>query len=155
MKELLVAGLGNPLMGDEGVGVLLVHRLEAEADNLLDVEFLDAGTGGVALVHAMADRSKVIFIDCARMGEEPGTMRRFGDQEVRSRKDVPGLSLHEADLMDIIDLSRRLGQCPEEVVIYGIQPASIEEREGLSPRLQERFQAYIRKVQAEIRDSFC
>jgi hydrogenase maturation protease len=151
MKDTLVAGLGNPLMGDEGVGVLLVHRIEAQFPDLSDVEFLDAGTGGVALVHAMAGRGKVIFIDCARMGEEAGTMRRFGTEQVRSRKHMPGLSLHEADLMDIIDLARRLGQCPEEIVIFGIEPGSIDQREGLSPELQKRLPHYVRRLLDEIR----
>ena len=150
MKNTLVAGLGNPLMGDEGVGVLLVQRLEAEAPDPAGVEFLDAGTGGVALVHAMAGRRRAIFIDCARMGEPPGTMRRFSDEQVRSRKDMPGLSLHEADLMDIIDLARRLGQCPDEVLIFGIEPASVEEREGLSPELQKRLPSYVRRLLGEI-----
>lgn len=151
MEEVLVVGLGNPLMGDEGVGVLLVRRLEAEADHLAGVEFLDAGTGGVALVHAMAGRRRVIFIDCARMEEAPGTMRRFTDAQVRSRKEMPGLSLHEADLMDIIGLARRLGQCPEQVVVFGIQPASVQQREGLSPEIQKRLPGHLERIRQEIR----
>ena len=151
MKKLLVAGLGNPLMGDEGIGVRLVRRLEEKIGDLPDVEFLDAGTGGVALVHAMAGRDKVIFIDCARMGKSPGTICRFSDEDVRSKKEMPELSLHEADLMQIIDLAQRLGQAPEEIVIYGIEPESVEERDGLSPVLQESVGRCVHRIQGEVR----
>lgn len=151
-KPCLVVGLGNPLMRDEGVGIQVVTRLERSYASACRVDFLDAGTGGVALVHAMADRQKVVFIDCARMGQSPGIICRFEADDVSSTKDMPEMSLHEADLMEIIRLADQLGQCPDEVVIFGIEPKSVQPGHELTSELEGKVSGYVRKVAREFRD---
>jgi hydrogenase maturation protease len=121
-KSTVVLGLGNPLMADEGIGVYLIKRLAEQADQFPDVDFIDAGTGGMSVLHLIEDRDKAVFIDCAFMGEAPGVIRRFTPEEVRSTKVLAHQSLHEADLLHILSLAEQLGQCPEAVVIFGIQP---------------------------------
>ena len=151
MRETLVAGLGNPLVGDEGVGIHVVRRLmDGPPDHFPDVEFADLGASMMAAVHAMAGRRKVVFIDCALMDEEPGTLRRFAPEEVRSVKALPRLSLHEGDLMQAVELSRALGECPEEVVIIGIEPAYVGPCEDLSEPLQARMDDYVQAVLDEL-----
>jgi len=98
----------------------------------------------------MAGRRKAVFIDCAFMDEAPGTIRRFTPDQVSSQKALAGLSLHEGDLLKIIELSRSLGECPPEVVIFGIQPQSIEPGEALSPALSTRLDEYADAVAAEL-----
>lgn len=137
-------------MGDEGIGPRVIEALLGEADRFPDVEFVDLGTGGMAALHAMAGRRRAVFVDCARMGEPPGTIRRFTAREVRSRKELPGTSLHESDLLEVIALSRRLGECPEQTVIFGIEPATISAGEGLSPVLREGLPRYTAAVAAEL-----
>ncbi|MCK4887480.1 MAG: hydrogenase maturation protease, partial [Planctomycetes bacterium] len=66
-KKVLVAGLGNPLMGDEGIGNYLITKFEAMSQRWPLVEILDVGTGGMSLLHIIAGWPKVIFIDCAFM----------------------------------------------------------------------------------------
>lgn len=149
-KPVIVLGLGNPLMADEGIGVCLVERLLQRAGDYPDVDFLDAGTGGLSVLHHVEGRRKAIFIDCAYMGEEPGTIRRFLPEEVRSTKVLAHQSLHEADLMRIIDLARQLGQAPEEIVIFGIQPERIEPAIGLSPALMDKVDEYVATVLREL-----
>jgi len=146
-----VLGLGNPLMADEGIGVCLVVQLSRLATEHLDVEFIDAGTGGLAILHQIRDRRKAIFIDCAYMGEEPGVIRRFTPQEVCSGKVLAHQSLHEADLLRILDMSRQLGQAPDEVVIFGIQPERIEPRLDLSPSLRGRIDEYLTVLLKELK----
>ena len=150
MKPILVAGLGTSLMRDEGVGPRVIEALLCEAHRFPDVELMDLGAGGMAALHAMAGRRRAVFVDCARMGEPPGTIRRFTDSQVRSRKELPGVSLHESDLLQVIALSRRLGECPEEVVIFGIEPADISAGEGLSPALREGLPRYTAAIAAEL-----
>jgi hydrogenase maturation protease len=147
----VVLGLGNPLMADEGIGVSLVVRLSRFAAECPDVEFIDAGTGGLAVLHHIQDRQKAIFIDCAYMGEEPGTIRRFSTEEVRSSKVLAHQSLHEADLLRILDMSRQLGQAPEEIVIFGIQPERIAPALGLSPVLEARIDEYLAVLLKELK----
>ncbi len=152
-KSCLVVGLGNPLMSDEGVGVEVVKRLENQHAPLDEVEFLDGGTGGVALVHAMANRRKCVFVDCARMSVSPGGIKRFGMKDVESAKRLPEMSLHEADLIEIIQLADHVGNCPEEIVIFGIEPESVEAGQGLSEKLKSSLPVYARKVAEEFSDS--
>lgn len=146
----IVIGLGNLLMSDEGIGVRLVERLAARAAEFQDVQFLDAGTSGMVALHAMAGKHKAVFVDCALMGEPPGTIRRFTPEQASSLKKMPGLSLHEGDLFGILELSKQLGECPPEVVIFGIQPDRIEPEPQLSPTLAGRLADYEAAVRAEL-----
>ncbi len=149
-KSTVVLGLGNPLMGDEGIGVYLVERLASSAADHPSVDFLDAGTGGLSVLHYMEHRRKAILIDCAYMDEPPGAIRRFTPQEVRSTKVLAHQSLHEADLMRIIEIGRQLDQVPEEIVIFGIQPERVEFGQGLSPVLMGRVDEYISLILQEL-----
>jgi hydrogenase maturation protease len=149
-RPVVVLGLGNPLMGDEGIGVYLVERLASSAADHPSVDFLDAGTGGLSVLHDMEGRRKAVFIDCAFMDQEPGAIRRFSPEEVRSTKVLAHQSLHEADLMRMIEIARQLDQAPEEIVIFGIQPERVEFGQGLSPTLMNRIDEYIALILQEL-----
>jgi hydrogenase maturation protease len=147
MKDTIVLGLGNVLMGDEGIGVRIVQELESTCGpRFPQVDFVDAGVGGMRLLHRIAGRRRAVFIDCARMDAEPGTIRRFTPDQVRTRKGLAHQSLHEADLLTILDLSRQLGECPREVILFGIEPERIAEGIGLSSCLESRLAAYVQAV---------
>jgi len=152
-KPVVVLGLGNPLMADEGVGVYLIERLQESAGDFPFVDFVDAGTGGLAVLHLLEGRRQAIVIDCAFMGEPPGTIRRFTPEEVRSTKVLAHQSLHEADLLRILDMARQLGQGPGTVVIFGIQPERVEPGLGLSRTLRERIDGYLAAIRRELRES--
>jgi len=150
MNDVVVIGLGSPLLSDEGVGVHLIKKMPTLGPHRSGVDFIDLGTAGARILHAVAGRRKAIFIDCALMGEKPGTIRRFTPDDVRSEKQLPRMSLHEGDLMQFIELSRRLGECPEEVVIFGIQPQDMSPGLELSPLLAARMDEYVRTIAAEL-----
>lgn len=149
-KPTVVLGLGNPLMADEGIGIHLIERLAGSDDEYPDVEFVDAGTGGLSVLHQMEGRHRAIVIDCAFMGERPGTMRRFAPDEVRSTKVLAHQSLHEADLMRVIAMARQLGQAPEQIVIFGIEPERVELEQGLSATLMNRIDEYQSAILSEL-----
>ena len=148
-----VMGLANPLLTDEGVGVRIVEALE-NRPTPAGVDVLDMGTGGLGILHEIAGRRKVIFVDCAFMGESPGTLRRFTPEEAVSRKVQPRLSLHEGDLFQTLDLARNLGECPEEVVLFGIEPASVAPGDRLSEVLVARLDHYVDCILRECSDAF-
>jgi len=149
MKGVLVAGLGNPLMSDEGIGVHVIHALAREQlpD---DVRLLELGTGGLAVVHALAGCSRAVFVDCAFMGEPPGTLRRFAPGDVRDLRRLPRHSAHEGNLLDLLELARAVGTAPEDVVIFGIEPADLSPGRGPSRALRERLSYYVAAVRAEV-----
>ena len=119
-NNTLVIGVGNLLMSDEGIGVEVVRQLSNKQSEYPSVDFIDAGSAGLSLLHLIANRKKAIIIDCARMGLEPGAIRRFTSDDIRSIKNLNHYSLHEADILQVINLSGQLGECPTEVVLFGI-----------------------------------
>ena len=148
-KATVVLGLGNPLMGDEGIGGFLIQRLARSAERYPSVEFADAGTGGLSVLHLIDGRRRAVIVDCALMDEAPGTIRRFTPEEVRSTKALTHQSLHETDLLHVIEMARTLGQAPETIVFFGIQPAVVRPGQGLSPALMDRIDEYVSIIAAE------
>ncbi len=145
-KDIVVIGLGNLLMSDEGIGIYLIQKLSELQDKFPHVEFIDAGTGGMNLLHLIANRKKAVIIDCVKMGKSPGTIKKFKPSEVKTTKKMMHFSLHEADILRIIAISRQLGECPEKIVIFGIEPESLEMGQKLSPALAARIDLYTAEI---------
>lgn len=154
-KPVIVIGLGNPLMADEGIGSALVEALaEMAAAGKLPtehVEYLDGGCGGMYLLHSIAARRKVIMIDCARMGLEPGTLRRFTPADVATVKQMTHLSLHEVDILRVIEMAEMTGQCPDQIVIFGIEPEKITLQMALTDTLKKHLPHYLAAIAEEIK----
>jgi len=150
MKPTLIICLGNPLMRDEGIGIRLASELMDHLTDNPDVEVIDLGTGGLSVIHAIEGREKVIFVDCAIMGETPGLINRFIPEQVRSMKVRMRYSLHEGDLLNTLKLSRSLGQCPDDIVIFGIEPKEIAHSEGLTSELENNIQKYVQAILKEL-----
>lgn len=158
-KPIIVIGLGNPLMGDEGIGIVLIEKLTELADQSRipgaeQIRFHDGGVGGMNLLHTIAGRRKAILIDCALMDTEPGTLRRFTPDQVQTVKKLAHLSLHEVDILKVIELARQLDECPDEVVFFGIEPVEITQRMDLSDLLKSQIDRYLQAVLEEISRPF-
>ena len=138
-KKKLVLGLGNPLVGDEGVGVEVVSRL-LDIKLPSDVEILDGGTGGISILHMLEGREEIIVIDCADFGGKPGEIREFTPEKIVGLDDHP-LSLHHLDLKGVLDLGEKLG-FSYDVKIIGIQPKEIK----FEMRLSKEVEAAVEKV---------
>jgi hydrogenase maturation protease len=149
-KKIAVLGLGNPLMADEGIGCHIIERFLTQADKYLDIDFIDAGTGGMSILHLITDRYKVILIDCAYMETKPGIIKRFTPDDVQSIKKLAHQSLHEVDILKVLDLAKQLGQYPDEVVIFGIEPETTEQRQNLSETVSQKLDEYIAVISAEL-----
>jgi hydrogenase maturation protease len=146
-------------MGDEGIGVVLIEKLEALArqgkiPGADRIRFHDGGVGGMNLLHAIAGKKRAILIDCALMETEPGTIRRFTPDQVRTVKKLSHLSLHEVDILKVLELARQLGECPEQIVFFGIQPREIAQRMDLSDTLKYQIDRYIQTILKEINQTF-
>ena len=148
-RPVVIVGLGNPLRMDDGIGSRVVAELEARGQVPETVETLDLGTAGFAVLHAIAGRRKAVFIDCAFMGKPPGSITRFKPDEVHSDKLQSRCSLHEGDLLHTLELARKLGACPEDVVILGVEPERIESGQTLSPTLESRLDHYVQATRSE------
>ena len=146
-KGVTVLGVGNPIMGDDGTGLEILAGVQAALGDI-GVEFVDGGTGGMELIPIVQDATRLLVLD-AVAGEEPGQVKVLtGDQVVRmlSLK----LSPHQVGLLDVFSAARLLGREPEEVVIVGIVPASVDLQLGLSAPVQASLPEAVAKAVAQI-----
>ncbi len=126
-QKTLVVGLGNILMGDEGVGVHAVRALERHALPP-GVECLDGGTGGFTLLEPLESADRIILIDAAADGNPPGTVTRTTPRF--SRDYPPTLTAHDVGVKDLLDVFYMQGG-GRDVVLYAIaidpkQPISMD-----------------------------
>ncbi len=147
---ILVAGIGNPLMGDEGIGPAVVAAFAASRKPSPLVETADVGTGGLSLLYVLEGRQAAILVDCARMGEAPGVARTFTPEQVRSAKELPEVSLHEGDILDLVALGERLGMLPPRLVIVGVEPSWIGPGGELSPVVRSALPECAALLESEV-----
>lgn len=149
IKNILILGIGNILLKDEGIGVHVVNKLK-EMQLPPDVEIMDGGTLGIDLLFYIEGRKKVIVIDTVKAGEPPGTMYRFTDKDLVMKKGTLR-SAHGIDFTDVIRAAEFLGTKPEEIVFIGVEPEIIDEGLELSPLLSKRIDPLIKLVMEEIK----
>jgi hydrogenase maturation protease len=131
--DVLVLGLGNTLLADDGVGVHVVRRLAAEATGPAGLRLLDGGTLGFRLMAAITQSQCVIVVDAAQLGERPGTVRLLHKQALDDHVSRGGrMSAHEAGLVDLLTLARLEGWVPARLALLGIQPKIVDWGERLS-----------------------
>ncbi len=122
--EILVLGVGNVLMADDGIGVHVIRRLAAE--HVPDgVRMVDGGTLGLDLLPMVADARALIVVDAVDMQEAPGTVRVLRGAELHSA--LGGhISPHQVGLGDLLAVGRLTGDLPDQLALVGIQPGVVE-----------------------------
>ncbi|RPJ03501.1 MAG: hydrogenase maturation protease [Spirochaetaceae bacterium] len=148
-KQIVVIGLGNPLVEDEGIGQAVLQKLENNYA-CTDLDMVDLGTNAFSIIHALQNRKTAVIIDCAFMGLDAGEIRKFGPDEVKSGKELLHASLHEADILGILDIYKRITDSPAGIIIFGIQPSSLRQGLPLSTLLESRLVGYAETVAREL-----
>jgi hydrogenase maturation protease len=149
MGKTLILGIGNLLLSDDGVGVHFVQRLEATRKLPGDVQVVDGGTAGLDLLYYLQDISKLIVVDAMQTGGPPGSFRRLTGDQVPAYMALK-MSPHEIALPDMLAAAHLRGLYPPEVVIWGVQPGSLELGVELSPEVAARLDELVEKVVGEI-----
>jgi hydrogenase maturation protease len=149
MMNTAVIGLGNPLIGDEGIGVVLIAKLQ-ELYDCSGIDCRDIGTSVFSLIHVLEGKTKAVIVDCALMGKQPGTMERFTPEEVTSVKKFLHFSLHEGDLFGILQVAGSFWHHQPEIVFFGIEPASLVAGEELSTVLEEKIPMFLELLAKEL-----
>lgn len=148
IKPILILGIGNILLKDEGIGVHVANKLQG-MDLPPDVEVMEGGTMGLNLLFYIEGRKKVVVIDTVKAGDPPGTMYRFTDKDLAVKKELLRTA-HGIDFSDVVQTSRFLGTKPEEIVFIGVEPFDMNEGLALSPLIESRIPALIQLVMKEI-----
>lgn len=149
--KVLVLGIGNILMGDEGIGVHVVNAVE-KTDLPQGVECLDGGTGSFLLLGPMQNAEKVILIDATIDGADAGTVRRL---RPKYSADYPRtLTAHDIGLKDLLDAFYLLGRQAPEVTLFAISIAALQDMKmELSPQLESVVPQIAALVENEARSA--
>ena len=148
-KRILVLGVGNILLRDEGVGVRVVERLQADYSFSPNVSLLDGGTLGIKLMEAISSSDVLIVVDAVLNGQPPGTFYRLTGEEVRKSVAFK-YSLHQTDLLETLACCELVGNRPETVVL-GIEPEDYSPwSDELTPTVKNRVPEMVQAVLEEI-----
>ncbi|MEJ2050876.1 MAG: hydrogenase maturation protease [Calditrichota bacterium] len=123
-KHILVLGLGNLLLSDEGLGIHVIRELQKKSLPK-NVSIIDGGTGGFELIRYFRGMEKVIIIDALKSDDKPGSVFRFTPDEFRSSGLHP-FSAHQGGLSELLNEIKKLDPSPE-VIIYGIVPGETKQ----------------------------
>jgi len=124
--KIIVLGIGNILLTDDGAGVHTITYLRAMEARWPRVDFLDGGTLGFMLYDTVAQARGLIVLDATQLDAKPGTVRCFTGEAVDQFLGQGGRTVHEVGLIDVLDMLRLTGHLPDNRLLIGIQPASLD-----------------------------
>jgi len=150
MQKVLVLGVGNLLLRDEGVGI---HAIRALLDDYFipeGVEVIDGGTAGMELLSFLVGVHRVILLDAVKAGGLPGSLIRLEDEEIPTffrRKWSP----HQVGLADVLAVLKLTGERPCHITLWGIEPARMELGLELSESVFPQVSVLVERVVEELR----
>ena len=137
-EQILVLGVGNLLLTDEGVGIRVIERLDELYEFPENVSVLDGGVLGLSLLGVISEADHLIVVDAVRNGMEPGSLYRLEGDQV-PRRILAKNSLHQVDFLETLASCEALDKVPETVIL-GVEPQDIE---NLSIELTEVVEAKV------------
>jgi|SRR5208283_460190 len=151
--KVLVLGVGNLLLKDDGVGVHLINALRDTSfpDN---VQLIDAGTVSHQLISLFHETDYLILVDAVSANDVPGSIYRFSPDDINFQTGYK-LSLHEMNLIDILQMAEMTGAKPETIII-GVQPKDVsswslelsDEVEAVLPKVRELVVEELKRIKA-------
>nr|MDO8135982.1 hydrogenase maturation protease [Candidatus Njordarchaeum guaymaensis] len=145
MKRTVVIGIGNILLGDDGVGVHVINRLRSETLPA-EVKLIEGGVGGLSLLNFIRGVERAVFID-AVAGDNPGRIHRFSESDLDSK--VKSLlhpaSLHDVGLAETIKIGKSVypDEIPDQIIVYGVE---VKEPKEFSTELSKEVSDSVDKV---------
>jgi hydrogenase maturation protease len=155
---VLVLGLGNVLLGDDGLGAAALARLERDYVIPSGVRLEDGGTLGLSLLGLIAESERVILVDAIRTDAAGGTLARFeGTDVIDAVRDR--LSPHQVGVADLLDAARLIDCYPSAVTLLGLVPEvielALERSHAVDAALQKLVEAIVHEVRSLGYDMVC
>jgi hydrogenase maturation protease len=133
LPSTIVLALGNTLLRDDGVGIAILHALERETGAWGgEVEFVDGGTQGLALLGVLSGRRAAVILDAVALGAAPGTVHVLSADDAARLRSRRSATAHEGNAGELLATARLLGDLPENTIIVGIEPEEVRTGIGLS-----------------------
>ncbi len=151
MKKLLVLGVGNIIMMDEGIGVHAIYEFWKEKEDWDEslVDFVDGGTFTQDIFFLFEKYEHILVLDVVRAGHAPGTIYSLTEDELVQNK-KQSLSLHDIDLLDSLNMARLRGHAPT-LRIVGIEPEKIDWGTEMTETLTKAFPSFLKVAKKHIR----
>lgn len=146
--KLVVAGIGNTIMMDDGIGVYVVQEL-AKRQWPESVEIIDAGISSYDMLNVFCGIDILIVVDSMVAGGAPGTIYRAPLEQLGMNSDANLTSLHEMHFMEAIKFVNLMGYHPE-VIVFGAEPHTVQLGLELTPLLAEKLPRLVELVDEEI-----
>lgn len=150
MTTTKVLGLGNILMGDDGVGPYVVQVLDATYACPERVSFLEVGTPGLDLIPCIDDADILVIVDTVRAAGRPGEIRLYDRDGVLGHRPQPRLSPHDPGLKEALATLLLSGHGPGDVLLVGLIPERVTTGIGLSPAVRAAVPAAVETVAREL-----
>ena len=147
-KHILILGVGNLLLSDEGVGVHVAQRM-MHMELPPEVDVVEGGTDGFGLVNVILEADRMILIDAVKGGGQPGSIYRFDIDDCPPYPDLFKTSVHQISILEVINLSSLIGSTPQTTII-GIEPHCLDMGMELSPQIEAKVPKIIQMVQEEV-----
>lgn len=132
VAPILVLGVGNILLGDDGVGPRLVRELSGLYTDVNAVEFIDGGTQGLALLGYFSGRQSLIILDAFSGGRAPGEVSVLDRSELLEYRAAHATTAHEGNAGELLASANLLEDLPERVFLVGIEPERVQTGLALS-----------------------
>ncbi|AMV73871.1 HyaD/HybD family hydrogenase maturation endopeptidase [Desulfuromonas carbonis] len=147
--SLLILGLGNAVMSDDAFGGRVIAALQQRYRFSERVTILDGGTLGLDLLPHFEGVDRLLIIDALEMGAAPGSIFRLVGEEV-PRAFASKLSVHQMGVQDLLAVCELQGHLPAELVVWGVQPGSIEMAMELTPAVAAAVEGVVSAVVGEL-----
>ncbi len=149
-KKVVIIGVGNILLRDEGIGIHAVGHLKRLYDFPSNVEVVDGGVGGLNLLPYMEEAENLIIIDAVQANAEPGAIFRFTPKDITTKVKYK-TSLHEMGLQDVFAIIYATGKRRPKTVIIGIQPKDISSYgTELTPEIKAKVPDVLNMILSEL-----
>ena len=146
----VVIGLGNPIMGDDGVGIAALERLRSAWELPAAVELVDGGTWGMTLLPILESAERVLFLDAIRTGRPPGAEVTLRGAEI-PRQVALKVSQHQIDLREVLAVAELRGTIPPEMVAVGLEPRTFELGDPMTPAVARNLDRVVDLAVAQLR----
>jgi hydrogenase maturation protease len=145
---ILVLGLGNTLLRDDGVGTVLVERLRERRGGDPRCEFVDGGTLGLALLGWLEERAALLVLDAVALGAAPGTVHVV--EHPLANPAARGIGAHGGNASALLGTAALLGALPHRVVVIGIEPHTIRTGTELDPAVARSVDAALARAERQL-----
>jgi hydrogenase maturation protease len=153
MKRVLIGGIGNVLLGDDGVGPYIVRLLAACYEFEDGVEVIDLGTPALDLIDQVSEKDLVILIDSVDTGETPGTVLLYRKEEIMRHRPAVRMDPHSPALVDALLSAELFGVASANVLLIGVAAESFDPSCNLSKPVKACVDRVLSQILREL-DSF-